>query len=161
MEELIQERGPLNTTSKASGGGPPDGPGGGTGPASEWYIPIQAANTSQEEQVVQSEHHHQEEALQAYLMPAEVHSDPWANSIGQQSRRSSSVRSSPRPPTYPESAAFIGLATDSRIHGMTSLHSLSQLGEAMLKDIGLHKCWTVPDPGMIHGFKALHPRELA
>ena len=25
----------------------------------------------------------------------------------------------------------------------------------------MYWCWPVPDPGMTHGFKALHPRELA
>ena len=31
----------------------------------------------------------------------------------------------------------------------------SQHGEAMLRDTGLLKFWTVPDPSMINGFKAL------
>ena len=43
---------------------------------------------------------------------------------------------------------------------MISQRSLSQHGEAMLRGTGLPKFWTVPDPSMTNGFKALHPREL-
>ena len=44
---------------------------------------------------------------------------------------------------------------------MTTPHLLLQLGEVMLKGIGLLKYWTVLEPSTMYGFKAVHLNEPA
>ena len=44
-------------------------------------------------------------------------------------------------------------------YDMISPHSLLQLGEVMLKGIGIHKYWTVRGPSTMYGFKAVHLSE--